>query len=1279
MYPVSDFEVTFPEAAFSKTCRIIKKPIEVSFIAQQNVDVEPSTGCFTFPNNGTVLDDRFIIWRAEGSHLYLQEFSTRSKLADTKLCLNVSPSVIIPGTEIVFHGNIFTLTVPTQYAIQRTDVALNDSCAEFLRTRSILAMIANEDSSNVIRVQCNFKNIDGAVKASIISSLKTRYIWATILTVKNDVFIVKIPRIGVVGQLCEEINLKTTGLFGSLFRKNDEKAKIMDIALISTSDEEFIITLHKGNTLKLWLGNSMRECHELDIALDFGIGVDDISKIFIQTTDITSKKGLMVFVQTVEGKAIIGFLIIAGQSFEMLHKACVNFTPFEILDFKLIAAEDGKRSDFNLVVMSKRPHKFEKEGIYSFRQPYLIERCLINLENSYSVWPTTSVMPLSSAYEVPILRDIFFDGLTADEPGYYKKIVFSKEIFSYDVVQKAVAIICKKHLRDIPVNDYSALKDFIKGYIKSPKFKQENARGTPSIIKSSASVSGHDPSVINFWKCLLLSCEELQYSANDSIGLWYSPDSKLFGAIQFNRLTVVQTADLCIKEIFDRCREETVGSVEDTFQECSTVYLTEKKMSVENVKNLKILFKAFKSNSQLLKTQPGDLVNLVDTTPYIDSIFTSELLSSNLRHLIGARVLTLTQLYNCCIYLRSKTNDLSDMDSSPDNDLMYLANTYRILYNGLNKSVQSFYNTNIGSEVSLATSFFEFAQSKHLTMPSKFQPSEGTLNYSKYSKDVIYSTMSLMYPASLCPVFIQFFVSTDKFEYLIEFIAECHKDTPELQYTYLMSLALSHASSKKVAKAYDCILQALVGIEKNDVALNNLLNMFTEDGSTSELYTLPETLFILIQYFTRKNNLDLAVEIGRYAVSMKDRLGEVATKILVALFRVHLIKKDFASSFECIRNIDKEEEQKVCLRQFIHILLEKDNRHMFFSLQASNLFGMVLEILESRAMDSEALVSGDLYEFNCAYMCKRVKYLRAAYNMYYYASILAMNLTTFEQLEKRCRALGVVKRLLSMSPKENYLKINHDLPFIYTRSYDNSIIVSEDDVMKELLLSEARIALMEAYATNMVPPDDPAIILNDLIKYNLFDMAWSIICFFKSCPKNFFETVVYECLVAEQLPNNKPPVWIEHNKKNINNCLDMNKRHYSILRSYLDQHFAAHPCDASVVVCVSHGFLSHNKPLPEWLHVKFVDINLPEYVRCLLEYDEIELAYTTLYENVEKAIKELSLTRKQNPILPYTVIDQFLYLAKEQKKYEEHRSTMTIKVKEYFKKVGTIQKAIKLA
>ncbi|VDM50912.1 unnamed protein product, partial [Toxocara canis] len=82
-------------------------------------EAQSSAGCFDFGEE-TPFKDRFIIWRARGANLDVEERSVECDLmSDTSLCVNFARAHIVPGTQFNFANGKLVFVVPTQTAIHR--------------------------------------------------------------------------------------------------------------------------------------------------------------------------------------------------------------------------------------------------------------------------------------------------------------------------------------------------------------------------------------------------------------------------------------------------------------------------------------------------------------------------------------------------------------------------------------------------------------------------------------------------------------------------------------------------------------------------------------------------------------------------------------------------------------------------------------------------------------------------------------------------------------------------------------------------------------------------------------------------------------------------------------------------------------------------------------------------------------------------------------------------------------------------------------------------------
>uniref|UniRef100_A0A0N5BRJ2 Nucleoporin_N domain-containing protein n=1 Tax=Strongyloides papillosus TaxID=174720 RepID=A0A0N5BRJ2_STREA len=281
MYEFSSTEFKFPSSEFAKNPQIKKIPIDISNISAQNVDVDSYCDSFTFPNMGSVLDNRFIVWKSEGSNLYLQEYSTERDLKSSSLCINVAPSVIVPGTQISFSQNCLTLTIVTQFAICSLDLPLSEDMVDELKCTSALHYFYIS-SENVLKRVYNFKNQAAfAVKACVASPSGFSPHVVVCLNVKNEVIVIKVPKAGVPNGKVEETNLSSTG-FLEYFTRPTENKKVVDLHAISTSEDTYVLTLHNEAMVKLWSTNSCTVVDRINVCEYFRTSLSSINNIYIK-------------------------------------------------------------------------------------------------------------------------------------------------------------------------------------------------------------------------------------------------------------------------------------------------------------------------------------------------------------------------------------------------------------------------------------------------------------------------------------------------------------------------------------------------------------------------------------------------------------------------------------------------------------------------------------------------------------------------------------------------------------------------------------------------------------------------------------------------------------------------------------------------------------------------------------------------------------------------------------------------------------------------------------
>lgn len=86
------------------------------------LEMDPYAKTALSSGNDVVFFERYHVVncrRAEGSNLYLDEFSADSDLSQSSVCIVFSQSMIIPGTQLLSCRGTLALVVPTQCAIHR--------------------------------------------------------------------------------------------------------------------------------------------------------------------------------------------------------------------------------------------------------------------------------------------------------------------------------------------------------------------------------------------------------------------------------------------------------------------------------------------------------------------------------------------------------------------------------------------------------------------------------------------------------------------------------------------------------------------------------------------------------------------------------------------------------------------------------------------------------------------------------------------------------------------------------------------------------------------------------------------------------------------------------------------------------------------------------------------------------------------------------------------------------------------------------------------------------
>uniref|UniRef100_A0A1I7XIA7 GIY-YIG domain-containing protein n=1 Tax=Heterorhabditis bacteriophora TaxID=37862 RepID=A0A1I7XIA7_HETBA len=350
-------------------------------------------------------------------------------------------------------------------------------------------------------------------------------------------------------------------------------------------------------------------------------------------------------------------------------------------------------------------------------------------------------------------------------------------------------------------------------------------------------------------------------------------------------------------------------------------------------------------------------------------------------------------------------------------------------------------------------------------------------------------------------------------------------------------------------------------------------------------------------------------------------LGEyyTTTRIYVTLFN-HLVNRgNWDEALMSIHQNKDSEIRRMTLRELMSRMLHARDWKTIAELNYGNLEEQVSSaenILLSAARTQDVTASPHIFELVFSYYTYKLDYENAARAMYEYSFLLRTQaVQTPELLRHRRDALAAASNLLDLLPEEDrFLSFPDEVNNFY---------------------------FLKFYVVT-VPPCDPNDIISGLIEIKQYDAAFDVCRQCEIPVSDVLFAVTREAIMLDADPLPLPPEWIQENRRHssehgVNN-------HWSVARGLLKVSREVWPTDSRPLRAVARAFLSHSIPIPCWLHAEYMNHDVGDYLRCLIDYDSIVTALSILTSLIEEE------THKVNSVdsrtwLPYTVIDETLNLA----------------------------------
>ncbi|GMT29071.1 hypothetical protein PFISCL1PPCAC_20368, partial [Pristionchus fissidentatus] len=587
-------ENTFHTAHLSKPKKIIEIPTNAP-VQTRHDEVGYSSGSFTFPADSH-WRDRFIVWRATGTVLILEERSVRHTVLENCIAFNFSRAPIVPGTHISLVSNVLLIVVTTQSSVHRFTcrLAFDSSDSEIESVESTLAHLLDVVmSKDLVRGESHdvhqlAARSTPAAAAVVIRPEDTRVAVSlgdgelVIVTIGNGMGSksdeMPITEAGFMQRFVGKTRNGVMGVCASteIYKRSEIKNDV-DFTPFYTVNKDLSIRIVNGETYQTAFSVEFKELVSL---------IGDVVDASIRWNNCGSFGVILVAITTTQA---VHFLILRDveRTLEMVAETRI-VTTSRLVDFGVHAvAKDLARlwivtgsGQGTVGGEAEAEEKKDEDAIALPSDVYALEYmnlhvpCVVGDGNSPHVGVSHSWIKVRGAGETRYERFSLRQKLRLDSSSVsssaarensqmLRKEVFNVDNHQFDVVLRAVRITTDNPSSSsffVVHNDWASLISAVDTYIRSAEFERKFVSSDWSTSSGVTARDGRVEAETRFYRALSSSCSEIERSMSRPIGLFIAPvaGSNLVGVIQETSTTVVVESCGQLVERLSREQKETL-------------------------------------------------------------------------------------------------------------------------------------------------------------------------------------------------------------------------------------------------------------------------------------------------------------------------------------------------------------------------------------------------------------------------------------------------------------------------------------------------------------------------------------------------------------------------------------------------------------------------------------------------------------------------------------------------------------------------------------------------
>ncbi|KAI6179396.1 BMA-NPP-6, isoform e [Aphelenchoides besseyi] len=1163
----------------------------------------PETGgSFSFPDDGFGFYNRVLFWRTEGSRIHFNEISATRDVNDPSLCIDLRPSMIIPGSSISFHRGILVIIIPTHFALHRLSIRIGGDGERNSSNRSVLSYFPRDDE--FANYYDHYYMPNGITISRV--AISADYRGDTLALVANNKAQLSVVRMPFF------YSSARGSMISRFFVKSTEPA--LAVAMSTFNGQLYAFSVQSDGKLRFWSAQDglFKGHYALVDALrtDAAFDVEDVQLKTFTTNDTN------VVAVKIQLMKKVRFLFFSVRAEDFVKLTSCDLYSTGVVDFECVPSTVA--SNQILLWAITRESYEDNEHTDAMFQPYLMHRCTVDLNGlNSSTWDA-----IDPGMPDPIFDKLLFAETTTKS---IKQRVFDGDTYSFEVVLRAVQTVCKCPTITLPYRDWSALSVYTESFVQTGQFKQmylsDQDRGLllSSNVDQALLCAAYD----RFWLDVQKCCNQFQETSLNPVAIWHSSALGLIGTIQQCRFTVYVPPDYEMRSMLS-----TNSQVADTLFDVARDYKVDMTNNQSLIKtDMDVVCKIIEKFADSHADQSDIKLDRLKSS-YLNSAFSTAMLATALRYRVLGRlcfakiVSLLTKLVPAAFAkaVRFKlSNGITEFSSRNSN----AGRTSR-----LNTIAQAFFKSGLIS-INKTGEFIDEDMDDENREITKRNDNFGESEFSSFVSNALESAMIALWPESKSLVIPRFLAESKHYDALNDYCKHNEPFLTELSAAFHFFRGIALVGLGEPSAAASFFEEASQGIVSKDEPLNRVLYHYTKQEPPYE-HTLTDFFCVVMNiYKTQQTQTEYVIRTGIFALSfaaeddpLRVSFQYVATEQYFEAIRVLHLNPSMTSQENCLRNL-------------IAILCDKGKTKSLVTLHYGKLTDQVAELLETKCKAMPPMNDSGFFETVYAFYIHRYNYEAAARVMYNLCWRLRWEAQSREVLEKRLRVLSCVCQTIQMLPPNH--SIEFDLRGLSsngetqnqnnqenTSQMDDSQAVQlhlqnvcKDDLYNEYLLLEARMALVDTGGFPEGPKLETSEVYAAAVQHKLYDLAFI-------------------------LQNNEEPL----------------QPHWKLLVALVDLSLKHNSADVRVLHPILNLLLERSLPIPKWLEKRYSKVNARYFLHQLIEFDELSYAFTVLNSHLEKLVKQ-KLTSKDLYSIPLVQANALLSFATETEPNHSELSTST--------------------